>query len=269
MTTYQEILNSRTDLTEWMIHWTRWDFGRATPPETITKIATEGFLLPSFAVRDGKATIYGPAPAVCFTEQPLREFESYVRIRNAPAAVSGYAVAVNKRDVFADGGLPVITGLNELVDATEGDPEYTAERRIIRESSGILLSEQYRYITINMNRQVNGEDRPIDWTHEREWRWTYKTFNSAPLSFPGFPLAGSGSIGGRGSHQGRFAFIVPRDQNVGELRAVLEGLRPGDGGGNSYLRSYHERYVTAARTARIFSLEAVKRKCDGGQLEYA
>jgi hypothetical protein len=269
VTIYQDILNSRADLTEWLIHWTRADQGGATARATLTKIAQEGFLLPSFAVRDGRATIYGPVPAVCFTEQPLREFERYVRIRNLVTAVSGFAVAVNKRDVYADGGLPVITGLSGMEEAIIDDDDYNPERRNIRQSSGLLLHEQYRYITINMNRQVDGQDRPIDWTHEREWRWTYEPFNNAPLSYPGFPLAGSGSNTGRGTHQGRFAFIVPDEHSARELRTVLAGLQASDGDGNQHLRSYHARYVTAARAARIFSLDIVEQECRAGHMQYA
>ena len=59
-----------------------------------------------------RPTIYGPLRAVCFTEQPLLEFAKYVQIRASDAEVTGYAVAVHREDLFAEGGMPVISGLS-------------------------------------------------------------------------------------------------------------------------------------------------------------
>jgi hypothetical protein len=171
-------------------------------------------------------------------------------------------VAVHKRDVHADGGLPVISGLSSAREATSGDQEYNAERRMLTISS-LPAELQYRFVVLN----PNFRDHPIDWTHEREWRWVPQLWNTGADALPGFPIGGSGR-GGGAQQRGRFAFIVPTDgvaRTFGEFLAALTD----EEAENAEFESQRSRYVVRARSVRVFSLETVKRKCAEGDLRYA
>src|SRR5436190_18328136 len=104
---YRAILASRCDMTEWLIHSTR-QVGDLHPGTALARILCEGVLRPGFALRGspGRATIYGPQPAVCFSEQPLDAFASCVRARNDMAAMAAYGILLHKHDVYVAGGLP-------------------------------------------------------------------------------------------------------------------------------------------------------------------
>lgn len=118
----------------------------------------------TWSYRGGARTIYGRSPAVCFTEMPLAAFLEAGNDRSLRGeAMSSYALVFPKNGLYNYGANPVIYGLDTrsayIPNGRDG------EARIIDESL-LPLREQYRYVTFNPSAK-----RPIDWTHEREWRW--------------------------------------------------------------------------------------------------
>lgn len=120
----------------------------------------------TWSIRRNKRTIYGPHPAVCFTEMPLAAFIESGEIRaKRGEAMSAYGLMFRKELLFKQGARPVIYGLSSDKALPRGEPQ---KPRIIPEE--ILPSvEQYRYVSYSLDSQ-----RSIDWTHEREWRYPYR-----------------------------------------------------------------------------------------------
>ena len=140
-TVYRDILRRRRDMTEWLIHFTR-DRNGASAREVVRSILIEGALRPDFATRGTppKNTIYGPSPAVCFSEQPLSAFLQYLAARADPSAMAGYGILIHKHDVYAAGGLPVIYGLGVAEELQPGHPLYDPTRRLL-DPSRISLAQ--------------------------------------------------------------------------------------------------------------------------------
>jgi hypothetical protein len=153
----------------WDLDWNDDDYPwepDAYPFTVLTKIVKDGFLRAGWSFRKGKATIYGPRSAVCFTEMPLYALLNYAKKRFDSGLVDTYAVVLRRGELFQAGGRPVIYGLSvATVEAREGDPEFGAGYRALK-SDCLPLQEQYRYVTTGI-----GDRHSIDWTHEREWRW--------------------------------------------------------------------------------------------------
>ena len=170
--TYRKILANRHDMTEWLIHFTRKKEG-LEPKEALRKILIEGTLIPGFSERNGRKTIYGPYPAVCFSEQPLSFFKSTLEFRKNPDKMAGYGLLIHKQSIFKAGGLPVIYGIypNTNLELKMGNPGYAENFRLINPEI-LPINQQYRYVAFNprpVNELINYNF--IDWTHEREWRW--------------------------------------------------------------------------------------------------
>lgn len=128
----------------------------------LLRILDDGFIRAGWSMRNSRATIYGPRAACCFTEMPLYALLHYARSRGNGERVDVYGVALRKDELFRAGARPVIYGLSGLFKA-HGDqwPRY------LDRECGISEDEQYRFVAMNL-----AEDRPIDWSHEREWRWS-------------------------------------------------------------------------------------------------
>ncbi len=121
-------------------------------------------IFPSWSYRGGKRTIYGPYPAVCFSDMPITAFMRTSRERALRGEnISPYALVLPKDDLVAIGALPVIYGFTGGAPYVSVNDE-TGERLI--EPEQIALAEQYRYVAYN-------PFAGVDWTHEREWRWPY------------------------------------------------------------------------------------------------
>ncbi|POP65565.1 cytoplasmic protein [Pseudomonas syringae] len=119
----------------------------------------------TWSYRNERPTIYGRSPAVCFTDMPLAAFVQSSNERLARGEnVGRYAFMIPKAAMFGLGARPVIYGLSQDVRERQD----TAPFRII-EIDRLPLAEQYRYVAYNI-----ADDRTIDWTHEREWRWPYR-----------------------------------------------------------------------------------------------
>ncbi|WP_029032666.1 DUF4427 domain-containing protein [Salinarimonas rosea] len=153
----------------------------------IRNAVRQGRIWATWSVRGGRRTVYGPDPAVCFTEMPIAAFIEAGVARSAMGqAMSAYGLVLPKAAAFGLGARPVIYALDEparVTDRADGprliDPTQMPER------------EQYRYVTYD---PTGG--RPIDWTHEREWRWPLRGAPAIDLDdppaesddYPGFDL---------------------------------------------------------------------------------
>lgn len=125
--------------------------------DVLKNIVQEGALRCSFSYRNGKPTVYGNQPVVCFTEMPLLNIIQYEDEHKNNPKISTYGIAVLKKELFKLGALPVISGLS-------GKIESISENSRILVETVLPLNEQFRYVYLNLN------NRNIDWTHEREWR---------------------------------------------------------------------------------------------------
>nr|WP_299173325.1 hypothetical protein [uncultured Allomuricauda sp.] len=133
----------------------------------LKKILYDGIIRTGWSFRNGKATIYGPKSATCFTEMPLYALIDYSKKRNNQNYIEPYGIAFLKEELFEAGARPVIYGLSgKHSESKKGDKNYGIGLRTLSKKSGIGLREMYRYVYTN----INSANR-IDWTHEREWRW--------------------------------------------------------------------------------------------------
>ncbi len=198
--------NHRYDLSNRLIHFFRdldllSDNAPVTPQDWGYSSITEDTDMPAFFLlrhcirqgriwatwseRDGKRTIYGPRPAVCFTEMPIPAFIEASRSRYLRGeAIAPYALVFGKRQVSQVGALPVIYGLSSPALAST---DCVTGERLLAEST-MPIWEQFRYVAHDA---VKG--RP-DWSHEREWRWPC---NERAWSDPdGIPPGNSSEIAG-------------------------------------------------------------------------
>ena len=121
----------------------------------------------TWSYRKNSRSVYGPNPAVCFTEMPFAAFVEAARSRSKKAEkISIYGLSFKKSDLFAIGARHVIYGLSNpsavCPGSNNGGPRIFEERFL-------PVSEQFRYITYNPS-----NSQPVDWTHEREWRLPYR-----------------------------------------------------------------------------------------------
>ena len=123
-----------------------------------------GRLWATWSIRGEKRTIYGPRPAICFTEMPIAAFLEAGNSRwERGEAMSQLAFVFPKDSLFQLGSRPVISGLDASVRVSSYDD--SNGNRMLR-TDVLPVAEQYRYITFNL-----GGTRNIDWSHERECRW--------------------------------------------------------------------------------------------------
>ncbi|MEA5418478.1 hypothetical protein VB712_04515 [Spirulina sp. CCNP1310] len=147
----------------------------------LKRILFDGYIKSGWSFRRGRASIYGPRSAVCFTEMPLYALLAYASKRNNPSSVEAYGIALRKQELFKAGGRPVIYGLSgNHKEAFSGDSYFEKGFRCLASSCGVALNEQYRYVAMNLDK-----NKWIDWTHEREWRWADTKENH---EVPGFPI---------------------------------------------------------------------------------
>lgn len=119
-----------------------------------------GRLWATWSFRNGVRTIYGPNPAICFSDMPIAAFVEASRARYARGeAMAEAALVFPKKEMRAQGARTAIYGLS--IEPSNWPSGEGGGPRVF--STEILpLHEQYRFVT-----DVNS----IDWSHEREWRW--------------------------------------------------------------------------------------------------
>ncbi|CAJ0784739.1 DUF4427 domain-containing protein [Ralstonia chuxiongensis] len=119
-----------------------------------------GRLWATWSYRKEARTIYGPSPAVCFTDMPIAAFVEASRERHARGEAMGeVALVFPKAKMRTLGARSAIYGLSK--DPTVWPGGQGGGPRVFP-ADVLPLQEQYRYIT---------DAYPIDWSHEREWRW--------------------------------------------------------------------------------------------------
>lgn len=186
--------NARYDLSDRLIHFFRavdtqhpdtptlsdhWSFASVenfdepfSPFFLMRNAVRQGRLWATWSVRNSRRTVYGPDPAVCFTEMPIAAFvEAGLARAAAGQAMSPYGLVLPKTAMYGLGARPVIYGLSGDVNVTD-----TANGARMIASHQLPPQEQYRYVTYNP-----AGSKPIDWTHEREWRWPLR---GAPMVDP-------------------------------------------------------------------------------------
>ena len=155
----------------------------------------------TWSMRKGVRTVYGPRPAVCFSEMPIGAFlEASMKREAAGQAMSPYALTFLKTAMHEVGTNPVIYG---LADRNAVLPKGIGGVPRLMKANILPPHEQYRYVTYNPSGPLK-----VDWLHEREWRWPYngdlsKIENelqeygivSDAADIPGFDFAGQGLQG--------------------------------------------------------------------------
>ncbi len=184
------------------------------PPLFLLRCAIRSHRLwATWSVRGGKRTIFGPRPAVCFSEMPLAAFLESSRQREADGqAMSGYALTFPKSSMHALGANPVIYG---LTDRNVTLPKGAEMAPRIFPSSVLPESEQYRYVTYNPSGPYK-----VDWMHEREWRWPY----DGDLTEVEREIAEYGIVSEAADIPG-FDFSDPRLKGIGIIVKTAEDAR--------------------------------------------
>jgi hypothetical protein len=256
----------RHDHTDWLIHFVRdrvpeQDFPGETEEQAgyyqggeleadadafsvLKTIIRLGGIMPGYAFRSGRTTIYGGCPAVCVTEMPLYSFAQYARSRGDTKKASAYGVAFLKSEFHVAGGRPVIYGLSTAQPAFRVN---TATVRIF-DDSVLPQAEQYRYVAYN----PSTTGRWIDWSHEREWRWVpqdlesdevwVQDYNGIYGPTPALPIF-KGCIEGRPFT--RVCIIVWTKDEADEIRRILTGFYMA--GSNNYDTPFDRTLIKASR----------------------
>ncbi len=246
-----KIKQSRSDLSDYLIHWTRdssVDGVTKSPFEVLKSILKCGYLRPSFAPRTSvfgrgtRRTVRGPHPVVCFTEQPLSAFVK--SCNTLPDRYRPYAVAVRKDRLFEYGGRPVVYGDEDLLGSL---PEH----------------EKFLWVAFNPIPKSSLGGYPLDWTHEREWRSTvndYKVTGLGTYLTDGVPLL----LPQTDSHRYLPWVIVSSTDEAAEMRRWVESLGEYKGA-NVLQREYHRnlRYVP------IVPLDEVRMRLSKGENSWA
>lgn len=184
----------------------------------LKRIIQLGGLIPGYSFRSGKTTIYGGKPAICVTEMPIYSFAKYVQKRNNSERASGYGIALLKKEFFLAGGRPVIYGLSAInsYGYEINDPDIR-----ILDSSVLTKQEQYRYVAYNLS-----ENKWIDWSHEREWRWIVSKENSTDIYYSNGDIEGLSVFSGKENYGyfSKVCIIVWNREEAKEIQKILTGL---------------------------------------------
>ncbi|MBP1542195.1 MAG: hypothetical protein ILA25_08545 [Prevotella sp.] len=216
--------------------------------EVLLKILHDGFIHSSWSVRNMAPAIYGPKTAVCFTEMPLYALIQYAKFRGAYSGyVGNYGIAFKRNELFAAGGRPVIYGLSGAHIEAEKTPKGIYQGRILDvEKTGISIHEQYRYVATKLQKRYAYVEYPIDWTHEREWRWALP---DGDFGVPGIPFFLSKNYADFFSE---IIVIVGTDEEQIETIMHLKNLYDAGSTGLG-----HEYDVNKIAATRVVSLETI------------
>jgi hypothetical protein len=200
----------------------------------LLKILDDGHIRRGWSLRGERATIYGPKAACCFTEMPLYAILDYAKARGSSKSVLPYGIGLPRHEFFRAGGRPVIYGLSGEHRETHGP----GLPRLLHPSCGIAPQEQYRYVAMCLD-----DERRIDWTHEREWRWCDPS-NSCRC--PGLPIW----LAEEPISFTRSLIFVNEER---EVTIVLDKIKElYDAGSSDYSDIYSKK---ALADARVFSVE--------------
>jgi hypothetical protein len=200
----------------------------------LLRILDDGHIRRGWSFRNNRPTIYGPKAACCFTEMPLYALLQYSKDKTKSSMVRPYGISLLRDDLFRAGGRPVIYGLT-------GEHRELGGRlipRLLQPGCGIEPDEQYRYVAMNL-----GEERWMDWSHEREWRWCDPRNE---CSCPGLPIW----LDDEPIKFSRSLIIVQNDEEVAIILDKIKELY--DARCGNYSEAYDKR---ALSNIRVFSLE--------------
>ncbi|WP_420627621.1 hypothetical protein [Candidatus Leptofilum sp.] len=135
-----KIRGARTDISKYLIHWTKED--------TFWAIIRSGFFIATAAPRLPEGETYASPTirekrAVCFSETPIGNYLQSIEA-NSRYAERQWGIAIPKKTIYFYGGRPVLYGDRDLLQRLDSEDKY--------------LFCHFRYPTYP------------DWTHEREWR---------------------------------------------------------------------------------------------------
>jgi len=254
MKDWQAIRVNRPDLTDYVIHFTRPRTDKVDEKniqvsalQVLLEILEYGFIKPGFALlpnrssKTARATVKGPDPAVCLTEQPLWAFLKYRDAVSCPR-YSGYGIAYHKHMPYSHLGRPVLYGANIEIGRRmkEGEKGWEEGKDIFEGG----LPRELQYLWVNYAPDLPDYcDYPIDFTWEREGR-------VKPLRcyYPkGLPVFLEHSYPGLVAG----AIIVEKDADVSVVRDKLNSLA-------------EEGKTWAKRLTRVISLETAKRRIESG-----
>jgi hypothetical protein len=265
---FDEIMKTRRDLSFYLLHCTRRkEKGNLEAFEVLKRILCDGFLIATdapyldYKTNKPKPTIEGPKRAVCFTEQPLKYFLATVetdRHYSTKERYTEFAIAVRKGDLFRYGGRPVIYADKDVLDE---------------------LPDDLKYLFVNYNPNARFDPsrghRPIDFTHEREWRVCPNPRVNSHLGLFGqnetavplqLPTRERGSGFTTDHPKGpRFAILVDAEDRRQELESWIRRKAPQiSQTGSQYLGNYAnglprywENYAKVLQEAPILSFERI------------
>ncbi|KAA0579760.1 DUF4427 domain-containing protein [Azospirillum sp. B21] len=157
-----------------------------------------GRLWATWSYRGNARTIYGPDPAVCFTDMPIAAFVEASQLRHARGEAMGeVALVFPKNDMRRLGARPVVYGLSQELSVW---PSGSDGRPRIFPADVMPPVEQYRYVS-----DVSSSGQRIDWTHEREWRWPCR--NALTQSQDALPVENWSDISGLDFYRERVSGI--------------------------------------------------------------
>jgi len=218
--------------------------------EVLKKILHDGFIHSSWSLRKLKPSVFGPRSTVCLTEMPLYALLKYANVRGSKSGyVRNYGIAFKRNELFEAGARPVIYGLTGQFKEAEVDENGIYQGRLLDDSCGIGKQEQYRYVpTILHNHKKKGI---IDWTHEREWRWSLP---DGRYGVPGLPFFLSENYANFFSE---VIIIVCTNEEQEDLLLHLKNLY--DAGSRNTGVEYNKKMIASAK---VLSLESLANNSD-------
>lgn len=132
---------SRSDMSDWLVHFIKEKGAQHQPLEVLFEILTSGKILASKAPF---VTKYSQMGAACFYEVPPQNWIELINTN--PNARRGFGLIVSKVVFWHLGGRP-------LIYTEKTDPLYWPKE------------ERFRLSNLDLSKIP-----PTDWTHEREWR---------------------------------------------------------------------------------------------------
>lgn len=216
--------------------------------QVLKKILHDGFIHSTWAYRNGKPTVYGPKSAVCFTEMPLYALIEYSKGRSEYSGYVGdYGIAFRRNELFAAGARPAIYGTsgNAIEVALDSNDKYQG-RMLSEKHSGLLLSEQYRYVPTKLTKDP--AQKNVDWMMEREWRWALPADKTG---VPGIPFFLTREYA---DFFTEVFVIVSTDNELIEITEYLRTLY--DSGSTNRGLDYNTKIIEATK---VVSLESLSR----------
>ena len=260
METWERIRFGRKDLTDYVVHFTRrrdvmtvladdkmMPLAPLKPTmacalDVLINILQCGYIRPSFALRKNRsrpdrrtATVKGPDPAVCLTEQPLSAILAMLAMTDR---YSGYGIAYHKFALHAHGGRPVWYGTEK--ELGQRIPEAGAGWQDGKDVRKFGLPEDLQYLWVRYQPRMPGcGGYPVDFTWEGEWR-VKPQGNGLPILLEQDYF-----------RPPKVAILVEKDEDIAIVRGHVNRIATS---GSEWAR--HLQHV--------FSLETAKRKLEEG-----